>query len=65
MGGPGARDGAGWGPRGLTCCRFSFMMAWYWKWGSWVSRVASWALAQPVPTSFFSFLLLKQVSLKP
>lgn len=50
------------GPRGLTCSRFSFMMAWYWKWGSWVSCVASWALAQPVSTSFISLFLLKQVS---
>lgn len=50
---------------GLTCSFFSLRMAWYWKWGSWVSRVASWAFAQPVPTSFFSFFLLKQVSLLP
>ena len=41
------------------------MMVRYWKWGKWVSLVASWALAQPVPASFFSFFLLKQVSLLP
>lgn len=57
----GAQPGLG----GLTCSCFSFMMAWYWKWGSWVSRTASCALAQPVPTSFLSFFLLKQVSLEP
>lgn len=56
--------GSGEAP-GLTCSFFSLRMAWYWKWGSWVSRVASWAFAQPVPTSFFSFFLLKQVSLLP
>lgn len=64
-GGPGTSSRAGWGPRGLTCCRFSFRMAQYWKWGSCVSQVASWALAQPVPTSFFNFLMRKQVSLQP
>lgn len=48
----------------LTCCCLSFMMDWYWKWGSWVSRVASWARAQPVPNFCSRNFLLKHVSLE-
>lgn len=56
---PGGREG--YDPE-FTCCSLSFLMAWKWKWGSWVSRLASWARAHPAPNFCSRNFLLKQVS---